>query len=155
MKQNQFVKKGLPFTKSFKKCQKQLIRISVKLIWESLLNKQVFSIRHRLGTISLFLSWDASMVLTVIESTFMSLATVRSLCVMSVSVYPISMSQCSCLVAYGKSSSHRVFSLEFRISCIKKLQYTFLKASCQRSYFYFHIRSVHIKYTFLMINHCK
>ena len=124
MKQNQFVKKGLPFTKSFKKCQKQLIRISVKLIWESLLNKQVFSIRHRLGTISLFLSWDASMVLTVIESTFMSLATVRSSFVMSVSVYPISM--CPCRVPNGQSWSHRVFSLESRINYYK-LQYTFKK----------------------------
>ena len=65
-----------------------------------------------------------SIVLTVIKSTVKSLAIVRSSCVMSVSVCPnVSMSRYSCRVAYGKSSSHRVFSLELRISCYK-LQYT-------------------------------
>ena len=65
-------------------------------------------------------------LITVIESTVKPLANVRSSCIMSVSVYPIIMFQCPCHVAYGKSSSHRVFSLEFRVSLLLQIAiYTF------------------------------
>ena len=84
------------------------------LIWESLPYKQVFSIRCLWGTIFLFLSWHASIVLTVIKTTVKSLAIIRPSSVMSVLVCPISMSQCSCRFACGKSSSHRVLSLSIK-----------------------------------------
>ena len=49
-------------------------------------------------------------------------------CHVLVSVYPISISQCSCGVAYGQFSSHRVFSLESRISLLLQIAiFTFKK----------------------------
>ena len=108
------LKNNYQYLSSHKWNLKQLIRISVTLTWECHYHTNRFSASvRRWGTIPLFLSWHASIVLTVIKSTVKSLAIVRSSCIMSVSVYPIS---------YGKHSSHRVFSLELSISCYK-LQY--------------------------------